>query len=416
MSRRPRTGPPTRLTPTRPRTTMTDRPAPRPLRPIPAPGAPASSGPSLVTIAQTFDPARLTQARHLAGLTKKSLAEAVGVSAAAIGQYETGITTPSPSVLEPLAVALGVPPGFFATGRPHGRLATGTAHFRSLRRMRVYQRDKAIATVEQVWELAHELERYVALPPVGVPDLDADPVAAAKALRQRWDLGTGPVQHFIRRLEAFGVIVVTPPRDPDSDTVDAFSTCTLPRPVMVLTPNRTDDVYRHRFTAAHELGHLVMHRDLAGTDPVREREADQFAAEFLTPRDSILPSLPRRLDLRHLAELSRVWGVSVHSLLYRCRETGLLSDSAASRGYQRLNMAKDQPGFRPEPLSGFPSEQPIMLKQAFTLAATEADLTIDVLAERLRWTVERCEHLLGFAAPARDERPRLQLLTDTDLG
>jgi Zn-dependent peptidase ImmA (M78 family) len=218
------------------------------------------------------------------------------------------------------------------------------------------------------------------------------------------------VRHLVRRLEANGIIVVTPPPDPDAATVDAFSTSGLPRPIIVLTPNRADDVYRHRFTAAHELGHLVLHGDAVGTDIMREREADQFAAELLTPRESILPLLPRRLDLRRLAELSRAWGVSVHSLLYRSRETGLLSDSAASRGYQRLHALRDQPGFRPEPVADFPHEQPIMLRKAFEVASASG-LTVETLAAHLGWNTDRCRELLGIAAPAVGRRPRLQLIS-----
>lgn len=383
-------------------------------------------GPDPQAVADFFDPSRLTQARHLAGLTKKAVADVVGVSPAAVGQYETGVSRPRPEPLTRLATTLGVPVGFFLAGRPHGRIAATSPHFRSLRSMRVYQRDKAIATVEQVWELAHELERYVELPALRLPDHDpddpnrvdaasatlsptVDPAAAARRLRDEWGLGDGPVQHLVRRLEANGIIVVTPPPDWDAATVDAFSTFGLSRPIVVLTPNRADDVYRHRFTAAHELGHLILHRDAAGADSVREREADQFAAELLTPRDSISPLLPQRLDLRRLAELSRIWGVSVHSLLYRCRETGLLSDSAASRGYQRLHTLRGQPGFRPEPLADFPHEQPIMLEKAFEVAAATG-LALEDLASDLGWTVPRCRELLGVAVTPDQRRPRLQLL------
>lgn len=389
-------------------------------------------GPDPRAVADFFDPSRLTQARHLAGLTKKAVADQIGVSAAAMGQYETGVTRPRPEPLTRLAEVLGVPVGFFLAGRPHGRIAASSPHFRSLRSMRVSQRDKAIATVEQAWELAHELERYVELPALRLPDYDpdvaeddpcandvpsastVDPAVAARRVRHAWGLGDGPVQYLVRRLEVNGIIVVTPPPDWDAATVDAFSTFGLSRPIMLLTPNRADDVYRHRFTAAHELGHLILHRDAAGADVTREREADQFAAEFLTPKDSIVPLLPRRLDLRRLAELSRIWGVSVHSLLYRCRETGLLSDSAASRGYQRLHSLRDQPGFRPEPLAGFPHEQPIMLKKAFGVAA-DAGVTLEDLADQLGWTVARCKELLGIAAPTHP-RPRLELLDQTASG
>ena len=371
-----------------------------------------------------FDPARLTQARHLTGMTKKAVADALGVSPAAVGQYETGVSRPRPELLPRLAATLHVPLSFFLIGRPHGRLAATGPHFRSLRSMRAYQRDKAIATVEQIWELANELERHVELPAVQIPSYSRgeggepagtsssiDAAAAARELRREWKLGDGPVQHLVRRLESNGAIVVAPPPDPDAVTVDAFSTSGLPRPIIVLTSNRADDVSRHRFTAAHELGHLVLHREAVGTDIGREREADQFAAEFLTPRESILPVLPQRLDLRRLAELSGTWGVSVHSLLYRCRETGLLSDSAASRGYRRLRSLVDQCGFRPEPVAGFPHEQPIMLQKAFEVAATSG-LTIDSLASGLGWSVERCQELLGLAAPMAQRRPRLRLLAN----
>jgi len=42
------------------------------------------------------------------------------------------------------------------------------------------------------------------------------------------------------------------------------------------------------------------------------------------------------LDRRRLAELQRVWGVSIDLLLYRCCEVGLLADPAAGRAWRRL--------------------------------------------------------------------------------
>ncbi|MCO5992681.1 ImmA/IrrE family metallo-endopeptidase [Actinoallomurus sp. WRP9H-5] len=207
-------------------------------------------------------------------------------------------------------------------------------------------------------------------------------------------------------MESRGIIVIFSKDDEDSVTVDAFSTSSLPRPIVVLTPNRFDDVYRHRFTAAHELGHLVLHGDAAAGDMRQEREADAFAAEFLTPRDSILPDLPIRADLRRLAELRQVWGVSVDSLLYRCRELGLLSDSAASRAYQRLAALRGQPGFNSEPITGFPGENPVLLSEAFDLAVNHTDLTLRSLARELAWPISRVRELIGIA----DNRPALRLV------
>jgi Zn-dependent peptidase ImmA (M78 family)/transcriptional regulator with XRE-family HTH domain len=377
----------------------------------------ASGQLSPVDVARAFDRTRLTQARHLAGLTKKQVADAVGVTPAAVGQFEAGAAKPRADLLPRLAETLSVPMGFFLAGRPHAQIDGSMAHFRSLRATRVYQRNKAIGRVEQTWELALALEKHVQLPPVDLPGFSAgevqpgaalsrDPAGAAQMLRRYWGLGFGPIPHLVRQMEARGIIVTAPPLDPDSATVDAFSTGCLPRPVVVLTSNRSDDVYRYRFTAGHELGHLILHVDTAAGDVQHEREADAFAAEFLTPRASILPLLPARVDLGKLADLQQVWGVSVSSLLYRCREVGLLSDSAASRAYERLNELRGQPGFASEPVSRFPGEQPALLKQAFELAARQPGLTIPALARELAWTTRRVRELLGQP----DQRPELHIV------
>ncbi|MGC8919654.1 ImmA/IrrE family metallo-endopeptidase [Streptomyces sp. PG2] len=205
-----------------------------------------------------------------------------------------------------------MPIQFFVAGRPMGKVDTSMAHFRALRSTSGAQRERALGFVEQVWELTHALEKRVQLPPVNLPgftggevypgiDLPDDPVGAARALRRHWRLGDGPVRHLARRMESHGLIVVAPVEaDEAASKVDAFSSSGLLRPVIVLTPNRADDVYRYRFSAAHELGHLVLHAGATG-DSRLEREADAFAAEFLTPQKSILPLLSRRVDLAQLA-------------------------------------------------------------------------------------------------------------------
>lgn len=376
--------------------------------------------PTPAAVHEAFDAARLTQARNLAGRTKKWLAEELGVTPAAVSQYEIGTNRPRPEVLPWLAEVLGVPLAFFLSGRPHGRLDPSAAHFRSLRATRSYQRAKAVAFTEQVWELVYALEKRVQLPAVNLPGfaggevepgtaLPRDPAAAARALRTAWGLGTGPITHLVRRLEVNGIIVATPSSDEDLSSVDAFSTSQLPRPVIVLTPNRTDDVYRHRFTAAHELAHLVLHGDASPGDVAQEGAADAFAAEFLTPRESIASELPNRADLYRLSALREVWGVSVRCLVYRCRELGLLSDSSASRCYIRLRELGNAPGFGlPEPLANFPGEQPALLAKGFSLA-TDHGLAITELAEELAWDVAAVRRMLGIE----QQRPVLRLIPAT---
>ncbi|MEV0287949.1 XRE family transcriptional regulator [Kribbella sp. NPDC050820] len=363
-----------------------------------------------------FDSARLTQARRLAGLTKKAVADQLGVSPVAVGQWEAGTHPPRPDHIVGLAEALDVPAAFLAAGRPYARLEASSAHFRSLRRTPAIQRAKAIAFTEQVWELTYALEKRIQLPPVDLPGFSAgeiatdampsDPARAAQELRRRWDLGTGRIPQLVRTMEHHGLIVTLAPfAGAATATVDAFSTSHLPRPMVALTPDRADDVYRHRFTAAHELGHLVLHGDTVPGDTQQEKEADQFAAELLTPAAVITPLLPARMDFKALDRLSKEWGVAVESLVYRCREVGKISEPAYRRAFQRLAQLRKLNLFQPEPVAKYPGENPLLLRRAFELAEKNG-LTLPQLADELKVKLPRLRLLLGVEDP----RPRLRLV------
>lgn len=356
-----------------------------------------------------FEAGRLTQARQAAGLTKAKLADLVGVAPASIGQYEAHVIAPRAELVPVLAKALDVPPDYFASGRPLGRVDGSQAHFRSLRSTSARERAKAIAFIEQVWELTFALEKRVRFPEVDLPTMSADaatPLGAAHALRGHWGLGDKPVKHLVAQAEARGIVVtLLSLASADVARVGAFSTSHLARPVIVVTPERAKSVYVHRFTVAHELGHLLLHQEAAPGDPQQEREADQFAAEFLTPRDLISNQLPRSVNLARLHELSRHWGVSVESLLLRMKEVGVVSEASIRRGYQRLHQLRSAQQETPEPVLAYPGETPSMLKKATQLVLNpgfgEADL-----ARELRWKPARLRELLG----AEDTRPALRLV------
>ncbi len=370
----------------------------------------------LGSVAAAFDPGRLRQARQLEELTKRAIAERIGVSPAAVGQWESGVTAPRPDHIDRLAAMLDVPPAFFAAGRRYARLDVADAHFRSLRATPAALRAKAVAFTEQLWELAHALEKRVQLPAVDLPGFAGgevtpgawagDPAAAALKLRRQWNLGDGPIPHLVHAMERHGLIVTFLPfAKAVTKTIDAFSTSHLPRPVVVLTPDRSADVYRHRFTAAHELGHLLLHGDTAPGDPVQEKEADRFAAELLTPRDSIVPQLPARIDLHRLEQLGQTWGVAVETLIYRCHEVGTISEATYRRAFQRLNQLRQLGLFAPEPVEGYPGEIPTLLGKAFVVAEQHG-LTLPALAGELRLTLPRLRLLLGQP----DSRPDLRLV------
>lgn len=379
---------------------------------------PAGPGPNVAAITNSFDPDRLRQARQLALKSKQDLAVAVGVSPAAIGQFEAGVTPPRADLVKALARELNVLPGFFLAGRPQGHLESGDTFFRSLRSTTAKQRSKATAFTEQLWELLTVIERHVRLPQVNLPELDfarpaiesrlpVPPSSAAAALRSLWGLGGGPIPQVVRTIEKHGIVPVFAPVD-ESEVrkIDAFSTAALGRPLIVLTPDRADDVFRHRFSAAHELGHLVLHGGLTSGGKDLEREADRFAAEFLMPSATITPHLPTKTDFHGLDRLSQEWGVSVDSLIYRCSEIGRFSEATARRGYIRLAQLRAEGSFSPLPVANFPGENPALLRRAVELADERLDITVIDLARELAWRPADVRRMLGEA----DERPQLTIV------
>ncbi|WP_290582574.1 XRE family transcriptional regulator [Aeromicrobium sp.] len=356
-----------------------------------------------------FEPDRLRQARQLAMLTKKEVAERSDVSPAAIGQYEAGIVAPRLDTVERLARALDVPIEFFSPGRPLQRLESSETHFESLRATTAKQRSRATAFAEQVWELSHALEAHVRFPDVDLPEDLAEigrgegPQAAARSLRAAWGLGSQPVGHLVAHLEARGIICcLAPPTEDGTPRIDAYSTLSFRRPLIVLTSDRADDVLRHRFSAAHELGHLVLHGAAPSGDLRLEREADAFAAEFLTPETTLLEELKPRLDFAHLYLLSERWGVAVKSLVFRSHELGLISESTARRAYIRLASAPQTL----RPILQFQGEVPSLLNDAVDLAESRG-VTVGSLAEQLRWKTKQVRQLLGLHE---DTRPALRVV------
>lgn len=369
--------------------------------------------PNLLAVARAFDPDRLTQARRVRGISKTDLHRLVGVSAAAVGQYERGEKRPRPDTVHALSRALDVPPGFFAYGRPRAKVEIAEASFRRLRSTSVAQQQQATAYVEQAWELSLYLETRVEFPPLVLPawaSPDAqevpDPITAAQQLRDHWSLGIDPIPHLVYEIEQHGILTVffsmkQGLAQDSKSTIDAFSTTALPRPMIVLTPDKADDVLRHRFSAAHELGHIVLHHGRHGSDVEMERQADMFAAEFLTPSVAVREALPRRLNIGALQEMSEMWGVSVHALLHRSRDLERISESTARRGYITLNSTPRQP----LPISAFPGETPELLRNAIELLQT-VGITLADIAEEVQLTPRDVRRLAGIDT----DEPRLSLV------
>jgi Zn-dependent peptidase ImmA (M78 family) len=210
---------------------------------------------------------------------------------------------------------------------------------------------------------------------VSLPALrhERDPEAAAAAVRQHWGLGQQPVKNLLHLLESKGVRVFS--LSIDAAEVDAFSLWKDSLPFVFLNTRKSAE--HSRFDAAHELGHLLLHRHAAPGGREAEAEADAFASAFLMPRGSVLAHAPRFATLEQLIRLKRIWTVSLSALTYRLHAVGLLSDWH----YRGLCIEISQRGFRKSEPEEAPRENSQVLAKVFAALRAEGMTKGDIAAQ-----------------------------------
>ncbi|MGH2486743.1 MAG: ImmA/IrrE family metallo-endopeptidase [Ktedonobacterales bacterium] len=279
--------------------------------------------------------ARVRQARELNRLTQAELAHEVGVAQTTIAHIESARFQPAPELVRSLSMRLGVPETFFERIDPP-QFPDGSLRFRGHADLALVDKREAQRIVEVVFEasalMAKRVRNKITL---SIPQLSEEPMGAAEAARfARGVLGLSPdapIPNVIRLLEQSGVLVFALPvrlegRDAYSCWMGATTLWTatqVRRPVIVLSGGVPTD--RLRFSAAHELGHLVMHQVVHGTSKELEEEANTFAAEFLMPEDSIREEIVPPVTLTELAALKMRWRVSIQALVARAYELNIIS-------------------------------------------------------------------------------------------
>lgn len=284
--------------------------------------------------------AAIRRQREAMRMTVGQLAKRVGVSRNTITNYESGKTEPSASDLVRLSEALGcqvaellgigeiTPPPRFAF-RAHVPLRKDPSIIVSARK---YLR--AYAEIEEIMDsrLSGQLRRFVCNKDGPLSDRDIE--AVADTLRQSCGLhDTGP-ENIASVLESLGVRILF--FEHDGRGLEGLSTIQGDM-VLVLLRLRSKIVERTIFSAAHELGHLVLHpqlftdnsEEVADEDSKRyEKEADSFAGNFLVPSDEVVriwreERLDRLSLFNALLLLKRIFHVSFHCLYHRVIELGL---------------------------------------------------------------------------------------------
>ncbi len=172
--------------------------------------------------------------------------------------------------------------------------------------------------LESVLGTAAEFDNPVASLPVRT---DEEVEAAAEAVRGRWELGSGPIVNLLGLLEDRGIKVY------EARGIEGFEGLSGrfgASPFVAVSMDLPAD--RVRFTAAHELGHLLC--GFSGNESP-EGHCHAFGAAFLLPRSALerfFPGSRRKVTLGELGEIKETYGASLQAIMYRARALGLVSD------------------------------------------------------------------------------------------
>ena len=222
------------------------------------------------------------------GISQKALAERAQLSRLGLAKIERGQTLPRAATMRVLARALGVSTIELATpARP-----LHTVRFRA--RKRVREREQLLAEVSNWLDDYSFLEDLLEDSPSFQlrslrPSRQLDPRAVAAKARKTLQFDDQPIYDICGILEKCGIKVLHLPR-----ATDAFFGLSVKEddggPAVVINTWERISVERWIFSAAHELGHLLLHPSAYDhrqeEEPEEEeKQADEFASFFLMPHD-----------------------------------------------------------------------------------------------------------------------------------
>lgn len=327
------------------------------------------------------------------GLTLESLASKMEnvVSKQALHQYESGLRNPSMEVLRALSKALNIRPDYFF--REH-QLPLGDFKFRKRSKLGPKWQNAFTEKVRDALEKYVELEeilnaRQQFVNPLKQPVVSSwqEAEAATEALRDAFALGSDPIINVLEMLESIGIKVIALDESPEFDGVSTWADEDTPVIVVnknLLTPPSEGEKVKHdrlRFTALHELAHLVLKMEDCD-EKVEEKYCHAFAGAFLLPKsriDELFGSVHRhRIYLQELINVKETYGISIRAILMRLRQLDRISEYDWKNFIITLNQtygAKNEPGHCPN------IEKPFRFQQLLYRALGEELISVSKAAE-----------------------------------
>jgi len=322
---------------------------------------------------------RLRSARKMAGLSMDDLAKKSGgiITKQSISKYEQGLMKPSSDVVIRLAEALDVKPEYFYRKKA---IELSNMQFRKKADLPVKTLDSLKQRTLDFLERYSELESLLGIsvkfkhPLSGITINSLEDVEkAALKLRKTWKLGLSPISNLLELLEEQGIRVYEVRNIADFDGLSARV-----GDIRVIVINKDKSTDSIRFTAAHELAHILC--DFS-KNKQKEKLCHTFAGAFLFPKEVMEKELMRKrkqISIWELEELKKIYGISMQAIVKRANILGIVSDFF----YRNFQSMLIQKGWnQKEPIDYEGREEVIRFSQLLHYAVSEEIVTLSRGAE-----------------------------------
>ena len=277
---------------------------------------------------------RLHEARQMMGLSMEKLAELTGgiITKQSISRYEKGLMLPKRVAKLAMAKALNISDSYF----------DGTNLKIDMPMLRTTSNGKLSEDELQALEakLSFWAEQYLTKEKdAGFPTQFQNPIKDTKVstledaiqasilLREKWHCGDGPIASILRLLERKGIMILAATLP---DYVFGMSTWVDKKhPLMILDFNpEKSSVEKLRFTAVHELAHLLLSFPQESEYSV-EKRCDLFASFFLLPKQTFIEELGaekrEKITLDEMIDIKELYGASLAASIIAARDYGIIT-------------------------------------------------------------------------------------------
>lgn len=274
---------------------------------------------------------RIKSARLLRGLSQRELSDKVGgiISHNAIAKYEKGLMMPNSKIILELSQALDLKADYFF--KPYSveiekiefrkRSKLSNKEENSIRE-EIFDKIAKYIELEQLLNISSEFKNPIAHIKINSGE---EVEAAVEELIKYWKIGYNALPNVIELLEDNEIKVLEQKADLNFDGLSGWANGKIP----VIVVNTQFTIERIRFTALHELGHLLLNFNENLDQKTIERYCHRFAGAMLIPRETFFKELGdtrKRISISELIAIKETYGISIQAIMARAKNLDILPE------------------------------------------------------------------------------------------